>query len=271
MAEAAAWVALTRAVPASVGAGELTHLERTPIDVERARAQHAAYEQALVAAGCAVMRLAELPGLPDSVFVEDAAVVLDEVAVLTRPGAVSRRPEVDALVPALSAYRALVRIAAPATLDGGDVLRLGRTMYVGMSARSTADGAAALERLLAPLGYEVRPVALQGALHLKTAVTEVADGLLLVNPDWVDPAAFPGFDCLPVDPREPFAANALRVVNVVIHSTEHPRTQELLRARGIAVLGVDASELGKAEGGVTCSSLIIAARPGGAASPAPAT
>lgn len=249
--------AITRQVSRSIAECELTHVARTPINLDVARQQHAEYEQALESLGVRVVRLPELPECPDAVFVEDAALVLDEVAVLTRPGAASRRPEVDAMADALAPFRRAVRIEAPATLDGGDVLRLGRTLYVGRSTRTTAEGIAALRALVAPFGYAVCEVPVAGALHLKSAVTQVSPDWILVNPDWVDPSHFEGYDALTVDPEEPFAANAVLVNGAVIHSTAFPRTQAMLRAHGVRVVGVDASELAKAEGGVTCCSLLF--------------
>lgn len=250
-------VALAREVSRSIADCELTHVERTPIDLGAARAQHASYLDALEALSVRVIRLPELPAFPDAVFVEDTVLALDEVAVLTRPGAASRRSEVDEMARAMAPFRPLVRMDAPATLDGGDVLRLGRTLYVGRTARTTDAGIAALRVLVTPYGYEVREVAVAGALHLKTAVTQVAPSIILVNPAWVDPESFDGYDVLTVDPEEPFAANALLVNGAVIHSTAFPRTQALQRARGIRVVGVDASELAKAEGGVTCCSVLF--------------
>jgi dimethylargininase len=249
--------ALTRAVPPTLARCELTHQEREPIDVALAAAQHERYEQALAALGCTVERLPPEPELPDSVFVEDVAVVLDEAAVVTRPGAASRRPETASVIEALRAYRDLVRVEPPGTLEGGDVLRLGSVVYVGLSTRSNAVGIEQLRTLLRPLGYEVRAVAMRGCLHLKTAVTLAADGTLLLNPAWVDPAAFPGFDHVAVDPAEAAAANVLRVGGEVIIPAHHPRTRERLESRGIVTRPVDVSELAKAEAGVTCCSLIF--------------
>ncbi|GMV09622.1 MAG: N(G),N(G)-dimethylarginine dimethylaminohydrolase [Gemmatimonadota bacterium] len=249
--------AITRPVSRSIAQCELTHVARTPIDLEIARRQHAEYEAALESLGVLIVRLPELPDHPDAVFVEDTALVLDEVAVLTRPGAESRRGEVDAMAEALAPFRRTVRITGEATLDGGDVLRLGRTLYVGRSRRTTAEGVAALGALVAPYGYEVREVPVRGALHLKSAATQVGPEWILVNPEWVDAAHFEGYDALTVDAGEPFAANAVLVNGAVVHSTAFPRTQAMLRAHGIRVVGVDASELAKAEGGVTCCSLLF--------------
>jgi dimethylargininase len=250
-------IAFTRGVSASIARCELTHLPHQPIDVERARAQHAAYERTLADLGCRVVRLPEAPDLPDAVFVEDAAVVLDELAVIARPGAASRRAETAAVAAALRAHRPLRVIEPPGTLDGGDVLALGRTLFAGRSGRSNAEGIEQLRRHVAPCGYAVETVETHGCLHLKSAVTAVAPGTLLVQPAWADPGALPGWDVIEVDRAEPFAANALLVREVVLHPAAFPCTRARLEARGIRVRAVDVSELAKAEGGVTCCSLLV--------------
>ncbi len=250
-------VAVTRTVSSSFDRCELTHVDRTPIDVGRAREQHEAYEAALAACGCEIHRLPEAPELPDAVFVEDTAVVVDELAVLTRPGAVSRRGELPAVAEALSRWRALVRIEAPATLDGGDVLRVGRTLWVGRSSRTDEGGIGQLRAALEPHGYRVAGVDVGGCLHLKTAVTALSDDLLLVNPEWVDPAAFGGLEWIAVDEAEPFAANALRIGERVVYPAAFPRTARRIRERGIELVEVDVSELARAEGAVTCCSILL--------------
>ncbi len=250
-------IAITRAVSRAMERCELTHLERRAIDIALARTQHAAYEQALRDAGCDVRQLPEQPGLADSVFVEDTAVVLDEVAVLTRPGAGSRRGEIDSMVEALAPFRKLLRIEAPATLDGGDVLRLDRVLHVGASSRSNAEGIAQLRRLVAPFGYSVETALLHGCLHLKSAVTRVAPGLLLVNPDWVDARRFPGYRTVAVDRAEPFAANSLLVGNRLLYSASFPGTADRLRQAGVDVRTVAMSETEKAEGAMTCCSVVF--------------
>jgi dimethylargininase len=261
--EKAMYVALTRPVSASIGQCELTHLDRQPIDVDLARAQHHRYEEALAALGCRVERLPEEPNLPDAVFVEDAAIVLDELAIVTRPGAASRRPETRTVARALERYRPLATIEPPGTLDGGDVLRVGpdeasgKTLYVGLSQRSSRAAVEQMRTLLAPLGYSVRGVPVRGCLHLKSAVTQVAEDLLLINRGWVDGERFDGLGLLDVDPSEPYAANALRIDGTLVYAAAYPRTRERLEARGIAVSIVDLSELAKAEGAVTCCSLIV--------------
>ena len=253
----ASLVALTREISPALRDCELTHLDRAPIDVERARRQHEAYERALAGLGCAVHRLPAGAEMPDSVFIEDVAVVLDEVAVITRPGAVSRRAETEGVADALAAYRPLLRIEAPGTLDGGDVLVADRTVFVGRSARTNDAGIEQLRGALADFGYAVRAVEVDGCLHLKTAVTCVGDGRLLINRDWVPADAFAGWELIDVDPAEPFAANALRVGGRIVYPDAFPRTRARMEAHGIEIVPVPADELAKAEGGVTCCSLVF--------------
>ncbi|MDE2449345.1 MAG: dimethylargininase [Gammaproteobacteria bacterium] len=251
-------IAVTRKISSAMMRCELTHLQRTAIDVALAREQHHAYEQALRALGCRIESLPEEPQLADSVFVEDTAIVLDEVAVITRPGAASRRPETASIAAVLAKHRDLVRIESPGTLDGGDVLRLQRTLYVGVSGRSSASGIAQLGALLLPFGYRVVPVAVQGCLHLKSAVTQVAGDRLLINSRYVERSQFPGMRFIEVDESEPLGANALMLGSGVIYSSSHPRTAGALRRHGIRVHPVEMSETEKAEGAVTCCSLLFA-------------
>ena len=250
-------MALTREIHAAIQQCELTHLARTPIDLERARAQHAAYEWALVGAGCTVRRLDTTDPLPDSVFVEDIAVVLDEVAIITRPGAQARRSETSAIAEWLANVRPLRYIESPGTLDGGDVLVVGRTMFVGASDRTNAAGAAQLRRLVSPYGYAVDSVPVSGCLHLKSAVTAVSQDTLLINPAWVPSDRFGEFTLIEVDPGEPHGANAAAVGGKVIYPAAFPKTRQRLQAHGLAVETVDVGELAKAEGAVTCCSLIF--------------
>lgn len=251
-------VAITRGVSPGIGACELGFLEREPIDVDRARAQHAAYESVLEGLGCRIFRLEAEAGLPDSVFVEDTAVVLDEVAIITRPGAASRRPETGAVAAVLGRYRPLLHIVAPATLDGGDVLRTGRRLYVGRTARSNEAGIAQLRELVRAYGYEVRPVAVRDCLHLKSAVSAVSASALLLDPTHVDPADFGDHEVLEIPDGESGAANALLLGESVLIPTGCPATRDMLAAMGMDVVEVDNRELAKAEGGLTCCSLIVA-------------
>lgn len=255
------WIAITRGVSPAIADCELTHLDRRPIDYLAARAQHHAYEDTLRALGCEVLTLPPDPALPDSVFVEDTAVVFEEIAVIMRPGAPSRRPEIAATAVALRPYRPLVRIAPPGSMDGGDVLRVGRTVFVGLTGRTNQAAIDQLTAGLAPHDYVVRSVPVHGCLHLKSAATQIASDTVLCNPRWVDPAAFARLQVLEVDGAEPAAANGLLVDGRIVYPTTFPATLRRLEGRGIAVTLVDVTELQKAEGAVTCCSLVFEAAP----------
>ncbi|MFL6275629.1 MAG: dimethylarginine dimethylaminohydrolase family protein [Blastocatellia bacterium] len=250
-------IALTRPVSPSINDCELTFHEQQPIDVARAAAQHHAYENALRGLGVEVVRLPAEPDLPDAVFVEDAAIVVDELAVIPLMGAASRRPETKSVAAALAAYRPLRYLEAPATLDGGDVLRVGRQLFVGLTKRTNRAGVAQLRSHLAPFGYEVRGVEVTGCLHLKSACTQVSSNTLLINRDWIDATAFAEFELIDVAAAEPGAANALLIGETVILPSAFPQTMALLERRGLKVCAVDVSEFQKAEGGVTCKSIIF--------------
>jgi dimethylargininase len=250
-------IAITREVSPALERCELTHLARTPIDLDRARAQHDTYEQCLVEAVCPVERLTADGTMPDSVFVEDIAVVFDELALITRPGAASRRVETPAVAEALARYRPLRYIEWPGTVDGGDVLVAGQRVFVGRSSRTNADGIEQMRHILEPYGYTVEGAGVTGCLHLKSAVTAVGADLLLMNRAWTEADRFSGFAIVDVDPAEPYAANALCVGDLLIFPAAFPLTQRRLEARGLQVRTVDVSEFAKAEGGVTCCSLVF--------------
>ncbi len=252
-------IAFTRAISPRIAECELTHLDRTPIDVARAEAQHSDYESALRALGCEVRRVEPAPDFADSVFIEDTAVVFDEIAVIARPGAESRRAETTAVERALAPLRPLARIVAPGTLDGGDVLVVGKRVFVGRTGRTNDVGIAQLRTAIAHHGYTVDAVDITGCLHLKSAVTALDDATVLVNPSWLDARAFAPLTVVEVDPAEPFGANVVRVGARLLYDASYPRTLARLRARGHDVTTVDASELAKAEGAVTCCSLVMRA------------
>lgn len=250
-------IAITRKVSPAISRCELTHLERQPIDLATAVSQHAEYEEALRSLGVEVISLPAEPDLPDSVFVEDTALVLDELAILTRPGAKSRRPEVESISRTLSPYRDLVPIQAPGCLDGGDILQTGKMIYVGLSSRSNSSAIQQMQTMLKPYGYEVKGMEVTGCLHLKSAVTEVAENTLLINPAWVDKAEFAGYRLIEVHPNEMYGANAVRVGERLLYQPGYAETGQRLEAAGLQLKLVDASELGKAEGALTCCSLIF--------------
>jgi len=252
--------AFTRAVSPRLADCELTHMERVAIDPQKAAMQHDAYERELEAAGFAVIRLPDLPDHPDGTFVEDTALLLDGHAVILRPGAASRASETFSTAEGLACHFELHRVA-DGHVDGGDVLRIGRTLYVGLSTRTDAAGIAALADIVRPLGFEVVQAELKDCLHLKTGATlagpdRTGSPVLLYNAAGVDPAQFAGVEPMAVDPLEPAAANCLRVGARLILAASNPRTAQRLRDRGFHVVEVDVSELQKAEAGVTCMSLI---------------
>lgn len=251
------YIAITRAVSPSINRCELTNLERVPIDLDRARTQHSHYEAALSSLGVEVHSLPAEPDLPDAVFVEDVAIVLEECAILTRPGAPSRRAEVASVAKALAPYRKLFTIEAPGTVDGGDVLTVGKNLYVGLSTRSNGSAIEQMHEYLAPFGYTVQGVPVSGCLHLKSAVTQAAANTLLINPEWVEKRHFRGMELIEVDSSEPYAANALLIGENLIYSPAYPKTIRRLEAAGLHPHLVDQSELAKAEGALTCCSLIF--------------
>jgi dimethylargininase len=251
--------AITRAVSPAIINCELSFIPRQPIDLQIAREQHHSYEQLLEKLGTRVVSLASEPDLPDSMFVEDPAIVLDELAVIFPLGTESRRREAASLAEAISKFRALEYVALPGNLEGGDILRIGRKLFVGVTKRSNAEGIRQLAAILAPHHYEVIPVPVTGCLHLKSAVTCLGRQTLLANRAWFDPAPFSGYDWIDVDPAEPHAANALALGNTIIFPSSFPRTRARVEAQGFDVTPLDISELQKAESGLTCSSLIFEA------------
>ena len=248
--------AITRKVSPNFAACQLEYLRREPIDVARAEAQHRNYEAALERLGARVVSLPAQPDLPDCVFVEDPALVLDEIAIITRMGAESRRGEAESLAAALAGFRPVVRMSAPATLEGGDVVRMGKTLYAGLSRRSNADGSRQLAAIVEPHGYRVVPVAVTGCLHLKSACCAASDDTVLANRALFDASAL-RCKMIDVPAEEPGAADVLRIGGAVLIPASFPRTARLLKESGFAVQPLDVSELQKAEAGVTCMSLVF--------------
>ena len=259
--------ALTRQVGGLLYECELSFQQRDLIDISLAEQQHADYCAALADLGANVLTLPALNGHPDCTFVEDPAIVLDEVAVVTRLGAESRRGESESIAEALRAFRELHFLEAPATLEGGDVMRIGKTLYVGRSTRTNFQGIQQLAQLVSPFGYWVTPVEVRGCLHLKTACTWIGENVVLANREWIDLDGFCGVEIL--DAPEPLGANVLRIGETLLMPSAYPKTRELLESRGHAVCTVELSELLKAEAGVTCLSLIFNTSGSAAAVPEP--
>ncbi len=252
-----AMIAITRDVSPSINHCVLSFHGRETIDVAKATAQHKAYQVCLAKLGVHVVPLPGEPELPDSVFVEDPAVVVDEIAIIANMGALSRRPEARSLAIALAHYRPLKFVSEPATLDGGDVLRIGRTVFVGLSQRTNSDGIGQITELLRPYDYSVQPVPVRGCLHLKSGCSYIGNNTMLVHRSWIDSDRFRGFDLLDVPEAEPAAANALLIEKTVILPSAYPQTQAVLEKRGCEVRMIDVSELQKAEAGVTCCSVLF--------------
>jgi len=249
--------AITRAVSPALANCHLTFVARQTIDLEKARLQHRAYESLLEKLGARVHSLPAEPDLPDSMFVEDPAIVLDELAVILPLGTETRRREAVSLANALSRFRTLEHVLLPGTLEGGDVLRVGRTLYVGLSTRTNDEGIRQLAAILAPHRYQVIPVTVTGCLHLKSAVTYIGGKTMLANRAWFDPAPLTGYDWIDVHPTEPHAANALALGGTIVFPASFPLTRALIESRGFHVTSLDISELQKAESGLTCSSLLF--------------
>lgn len=249
--------AITRAVSPAINRCELGYLPRQEIDFSKATEQHRRYEARLRELGIAVVSLPAEPELPDSMFVEDPAVVVNEIAVIARMGAASRRAESESLAEALARYRPLRWLQEPATLEGGDVLRIGRTLYVGLSQRTNLAGIAQLEEELRPFGYTVRPVEVRGCLHLKSACCSLGDRTILANREWLDMAPFEGLTIVDVPASEPRAANVLAIGNTVLVPESFPETVNVLEQLDWNVRTLDISELMKAEAGLTCSCILL--------------
>ncbi len=247
----------TRGISTSIGDCKLTFIEREPLDVAVATRQHAAYELCLEQIGVRVMPLRPMPKAPDAVFIQDTAVVVDEVAVMATMGAACRAGEVESVGEALAPHRPLKRLMPPATLEGGDVVRVGRTLYVGVSGRTNCEGIRQLSDILAPYEYQVRPVDVRGCLHLSTGCSYLGRGLMLLNPEWVDAAPFRQFEILEVPETEPWAANTIAVGDAVMVASAFERTCSLVAGQGFEVVATDISELHKAEGALTCMSLMF--------------
>jgi len=251
------FAAITRSVSPAMNHCELAYLPRQAIDLGIAARQHDQYESCLRELGVRVISLPPEPDLPDSVFVEDPAVVVDEVAVLTRMGAESRRREAESLAQAMAPYRPLRWLREPATLEGGDVVRIDRTLYVGASVRTNAEGIRQLSEAVSPFGYDVRAVEVHGCMHLKTGCTFLGDRTLLANRDWIDARAFEGFRILDVAKEEPWAADVLSIGGTLVMPDAFPVTTGMLEREGWKVRTLDVSELMKAEAGVTCMSILF--------------
>lgn len=250
-------IAIVRPPSTSIGDCLLTHMQRAPIDHALAMRQHEAYCDALARVGCEVVRIEPANDCPDAVFVEDPVVVVDELGVIARPATDSRRRERASMEAALKPYRELAHITSPATIEGGDVIRVGRTLFVGRGTRTNEEGVRQLREHVGPLGYEVIPVPVTGCLHLKTGACSIGKGRVLVNADWVETSAFEGVELIPVSADEPWSANGVLVGESMVVPAGAPKTSAMLRDLGLEVHEVGLSEMQKAEGSATCLCVLL--------------
>lgn len=231
---------------------ELTFLDAKPIDMQKAQKEHLAYCEMLRECGGEIITLKDNIDLPDSVFVEDPIIVFDEVAILTSMGVESRRKESDSMEKIFSKYRKIEHIKLPSQIEGGDVLKIGKNIYVGKSARTNAQGIRDLRDILTPYGYEVTAVKVSGCLHLKTGCTALDENTVLINPDWIDSKVFAGFRQIVVPKDEPFGANILKINETICMNEAFPKTIEMVKSLGYTVKTTDITEFVKAEAGLTC-------------------
>lgn len=250
-------IGLVRRPSPALQTGERTHIERTPIDFAAAEEQHAAYVAALRESGVRIVEIAPAEDLPDAVFIEDMALVLDSLAVIARSGAASRRAESATITGTLARYRHLVQLPPAACLDGGDVLAIDRTVYIGRTTRTNQAAIDFLTTLLRQYYYEVVTVPVSGCLHLKSAVTWIGNNTVLINPEWVPRAPFSQHRQIDIAPEEPMAANALHVGTQLLMSASYPRTAARVGALGLVPRLIDISEFHRTEGGLTCLSILV--------------
>lgn len=250
-------IAITHDVSDRLAECELTHLDRKIIDLENARKQLEQYRNLLQSLGVDVVSLQVNREYPDSVFIEDAAIVLPELAIQCSIGAKSRQQEPDAIAAYLAAFKTVAKLPDDATLDGGDVLVFDKNILVGRSGRTNEAGFQTLQKLVSPFGYRTQSIEVKGALHLKTAICALDHNRLLVNPAWISERSLEGFELVAIPSDERFGANILRLESCIVVADEHPKTAALIRSLGFQVEATPISEFQKAEGGLTCLSLIF--------------
>jgi dimethylargininase len=250
-------LALTHLPSPNMQQCQRTYIAHDSIDYNHALLQHENYCQTLRNLGAKVQTLGVNLPLPDCVFIEDTVIVLDELAILCSMGTESRRLEPPGIEAELRKYRHVEEITLPATIEGGDVLRVGRQLLVGISSRTNRVGISALRSIVQPHGYTVTPIPVHGCLHLKTACTALDESRLLINPNWIDATPLCNFELQPIPPTEPFAANILPLAGRICIAAGHVKTADLLDKLGFDIQPIDLSEFAKAEGGLTCLSILL--------------
>jgi len=231
--------------------------QQESIDVPLAKTQHQHYCNALKKAGVELIHIDADNRLPDCCFVEDTAIIVDDVAIITNPGARSRREEVAAMEKAISKYRTVHRISPPATIDGGDVLKVGKKIFVGLSQRTTQDSIDQVAQMVKSSNYEVIPVPIHKTLHLKSAVTALSDSYIIMAQGFFDARIFTGYEKIEVPPGEEYAANCLSVNENIFIPRGFPQTKSLIVRAGFSIVELENSEFRKGDGALTCLSVLF--------------
>lgn len=249
--------AIVRDVPESFNRCVSNSNTYDDIDTELAKLQHQQYCKTLSLLGINLIRLDTDDSLPDCCFTEDTAVIIDDLAIITSPGIESRVAETIALEKTLALYKGIFRISQPGTIEGGDVLRIERTLYIGISSRTNSEGIRQMAAILEPRGYCIVPVEIRNTLHLKSVCTYLGNGLIIVAEGYFDLNIFSGFEKIIVPEEEAYCANCLSVNRRVIIPKGFPKTKELLEEKGLLVIELEMSEFRKADGALTCLSVIF--------------
>lgn len=236
---------------------ELTFLSAQQIDYQKAQTQHKNYCKMLSDLGANVITLDENLEMPDCAFVEDTAIVFDEIAIITSMGVSSRRGETKVIEKKLEEFRPVKKIELPAQIEGGDVLQIGKSLFVGNSSRTNLEGIEALREIVTSFGYKVFAVEVRGSLHLTTACTALDAETILVNPEWIQTEVFKDLRKINLPQNEPFAANILRIGKTICIHSEFTETAEKIEKLGYKIRQINISEFLKAEAGLTCLSLVF--------------
>jgi dimethylargininase len=227
------------------------------IDLEIAKMQHLKYCNTLSKLGINIIRLDTDDSLPDCCFTEDIIAIADDIAIITNPGIQSRVAETKALEKTLSVFKDVFRITSPGTIEGGDVLKIEKTIYIGISSRTNMEGIRQFTSILEPRGYWIKPVEIRNTLHLKSVCTYLGNRRIILAEGYFDINVFSGFEKIIVPREEEYCANCLFVNNRVLIPKGFPKTKALIEAKGLIVSELEMSEFRKADGAVTCLSVIF--------------
>jgi dimethylargininase len=249
--------AIVRNIPNSFPQCITAFSGKSPIDVILAQQQHELYCKTLVELGLKLVRIEADNSLPDCCFTEDAAIVTDVLGIISLPGTESRHAEIIEMEKALTSFKKIRHIAAPATIEGGDVLKIGKKLFIGNSARTNDEGIKQVANMVSELGYEVIPVKIRNTLHLKTVCTYLGNNCIIYADGHFDENIFAEYDKIIVPATESYCANTLVVNGKVLIPKGFPLTRSLIEKKGFSVIELDMSEIEKADGALTCLSVIF--------------